>query len=72
MTGNRDRLAEYMSRLSGAESVFILPPGVRFAPETRACVHCGKPYVIHIQYDKCVPGIRDLCDACLVKGVRLP
>jgi len=72
VTANRDRLADYLSYLNGAESVFILPPGVRFSPETRACVSCGKPYVIHIPYEKCVPGARDLCDACLVKGVRLP
>jgi len=39
-------------------------------PSTLQCSQCGKPYVIHIPYEYCQEGPRDLCDDCILKKKR--
>jgi hypothetical protein len=72
VTGNVGRAEDYINYLGDGETYFLRPSGVPRVITERACIHCGKPYTISIPYDKCVPGLRDLCDTCIVKGVKLP
>lgn len=69
MTGNADRAQHYIDRMMAGETLFFRPATVPRIVSTRACIHCGKPYTLTIQYSLCVPGARDLCDDCLAKGV---
>lgn len=71
MTRNEERIKEYIDHLVDGDAVIIKSPSVPRNVSTRACLHCGKEYQINIPYEKCVPGNRDLCDNCIVKGVRL-
>jgi len=71
VTANEERIQDYINHLLKGDAVILKPPSVPRVISTRACLHCGKEYQINIPYEKCVPGNRDLCDACIVKGVRL-
>jgi hypothetical protein len=68
VTGNAGRAEDYINRMVDGASYFIKPPEVPRVIETRSCIHCGKPYTLNIPYENCVPGARDLCDSCLIKG----
>ncbi|MGD0535555.1 MAG: hypothetical protein ABR999_09000 [Methanoregula sp.] len=72
MGRNQDKLEEYVNYLHGDGDAIIMHEDVPQVVSTRACIHCGKPYQINIPYELCVPGVRDLCDDCLIKGVPLP
>jgi hypothetical protein len=38
---------------------------------SRTCIHCGKSYQIGTPYEECNPETRDLCDDCIMGGVKL-
>jgi hypothetical protein len=72
VSGNKLQLTDYMAHLPGGRKGWIIDREIPTVISTRACVHCGKPYQITAPYEHCNPGIRDLCDDCLIKGVKLP
>lgn len=68
MTRNCQILSDYVNTLQ-PDILFARPYEVRRPkPETRQCIVCGKPYTLLTPYDLCNPGLRDLCDNCLLKG----
>lgn len=71
MTDNEGKRKIYIDYLMDGDAVILNPPSVPKVVSTRACLHCGNSYQINIPYENCVPGNRDLCDICIVKGVKL-
>jgi|GEM_PF-5399584 len=70
MIENEKKMKIHIDYLVNGDTIFKRPPSIPKVISTRACLHCGKSYQISIPYEECVPGNRDLCDTCLIKGVK--
>ena len=67
LSHNTRALAVYLAEKQGPPSFYPTNDTVIFRTTTRTCLQCGQPYTISIPYELCNPGIRDLCDDCLLQ-----
>ncbi len=64
---NADLIEKYID-ISLSQGIPLVPPRAsKSILSSLNSIQCGKPYVIHIPYENCQEGLRDLCNDCVIR-----